>query len=67
MTKHKSKNRHTGGGQKKGKLEQSREEGVSMGVRDLLWLEENGGCKVGTRAEARPLCSADLLENLVLF
>ena len=34
---------------------------------DLLCLEENGGCKVGTRAEARPLCSADLLENLVLF
>ena len=32
MTKHKSKDRHTGGGQTKGKLEQSREEGVSMDV-----------------------------------
>lgn len=32
ITKHKSKDRHTGGGQTKGKLEQSREEGVSMDV-----------------------------------
>lgn len=67
MTKHKPEDRQTGGGWTKGKSEQSREEGSAWVSTDFLCLKENGSCEVGARTEARPLHSADLLENLVLF